>query len=136
MDTNDDVRDGDVSEALAEIGIREAVLKNHKGESVPATCARNTMRKPIDSIQISSGLDVLRCGFLPFHSVYGFPSDHRMIWVEICNQSMFGHCPQKIFRAPVSKVKSNDPANCEKYIEDVLVQFEADDILLSFGTLQ
>ena len=59
-----------------------------------------------------------------------------MIWAEICNQSMFGHCPQRIFRAPVSKVKSNDPTNREKYIEDVLVQFEAEDILLSFGTLQ
>ena len=90
MDANDDVRDGEVSAALAEIGIGEAVLNNHKGESVPATCARNTLRKPIESIWTSPGLDVLRCGFLPFHSVYGFPSDHRMIWAEICNQSMFG----------------------------------------------
>ena len=49
---------------------------------------------------------------------------------------MFGHRPQWIFRAPVSKVKSNDPTNREKYIEDVLEQFEAEDILLSFGTLQ
>ena len=49
---------------------------------------------------------------------------------------MFGHCSQIIFRAPVSKVKSNDPANQEKYIEDVLERFEAEDILLSFGTLQ
>ena len=50
MDANDDVRDGELSAALAEIGIREAVIKNHKGESIPATCARNTTRKPIDSI--------------------------------------------------------------------------------------
>ena len=51
MDADDDVRDGDVSAALTEIGIVEAVIKNHKGESVPATCAtRNTQRKPIDSI--------------------------------------------------------------------------------------
>ena len=49
---------------------------------------------------------------------------------------MFGHWPQQIFCAPVSKVKSNNPANCEKYIEDVLEQFEAEDILLSFETLQ
>ena len=49
---------------------------------------------------------------------------------------MFGHRPQRIFRAPVSKVKSNDPANREKYIEEVLVQFEAQDIMLSFDTLK
>ena len=121
MDANDDVRDGEVSLALAEIGIGEAVIKNHKGVGVLATCARNTMRKPIDSIWTSPGLDVLRCGFLPFHSVYGFTLDHKMIWAEICNQSIFGHRPQKIFRTSVSKVKSNDPANREKYIEDVLV---------------
>ena len=59
-----------------------------------------------------------------------------MIWVEICNQSMFGHRPQHISRAPVSKVKSNDPVNREKYIEDVLLRFESEDIMLSFATLQ
>ena len=61
-----------------------------------------------------------------------------MIWAEICNQAIFSHWPQQIFWfcAPVSKVKSNDPANQEKYIEDVLEQFEAEEILLSFGTLQ
>ena len=97
MDANDDVRDGAVTAALAEIGIEEAVIKNHGGESVPTTCARNTQRKSIDSIWTSLGLDVLRCGFLPFLSVYGFPSDHQMIWAKICNQSMFGHCPQQTF---------------------------------------
>ena len=49
---------------------------------------------------------------------------------------MFGHCPQQIFRAPVSNVKSNDPANWEKHIESVLERYETEDILLSFGTLQ
>ena len=51
-------------------------------------------------------------------------------------QLVFGHWPQQIFRVPVSKVKSNNPTNREKYIEDVLEQFEAEEILLSFGTLQ
>ena len=49
---------------------------------------------------------------------------------------MFGHRPQQIFRAPVSKVKSNDPANREKYIEDILERYKTDDILTSFRTLQ
>ena len=41
MDANDDVRDGAVSVALVEIGIQEAVIKNHRGESVPSTYVRN-----------------------------------------------------------------------------------------------
>ena len=104
MDTNEDVRDGAVSDALSEVGIVEAIINDHRGESVPATCARNTQRKPIDSIWTSPRLEVLRCGFLPFHSVHGFPSDHRMIWAEICNQSMFGHRPQHIFHVPTSQL--------------------------------
>ena len=67
-----------------------------------------------------------------YEASFGF----SVIWVEICNQSLFGHRPQRIFRAPVSKVKSNDPANRDKYIEEVLVQFEAQDIMLSFDTLK
>lgn len=47
---NDDVQDGSVSAVLSDIGIVEAVINNHKGESVPATCAKNTQKKHNDSI--------------------------------------------------------------------------------------
>ena len=60
MDAILDVRDGTVSAALAEIRVQEAVINNHRGESVPATCARNAQRKPIDSIWTSPGLEILR----------------------------------------------------------------------------
>ena len=63
MDANDNIRDGKVIKALLEVGILEAVVSNHGGESVPATCATNKQRKPIDSIWASPGLIVLKCGF-------------------------------------------------------------------------
>ena len=72
MDANDDVKDGAVSVALADIGIVEAVINNHKGESVPATCACNIQRTPIDSVWTSPGLDILQCGFFPFNEYFGF----------------------------------------------------------------
>ena len=50
MDANDDVRDGELTKALWEIGIFEAVVSNHKDKSIPATCTKNTQHKPIDSI--------------------------------------------------------------------------------------
>ena len=53
MDSNDNSRDGSVSTALADIGIKDAVINNHQGESAPATCSRcsrNTQREPIDNI--------------------------------------------------------------------------------------
>ena len=105
IDTNDDVRDGSVSAALANIGIVEAVVNNHKGESVPVTCAKNMQIKLIHSIWTSTGLDVLWCGFLLFHDVYGFDSDQQLIWVGICNQTLYGHHLQMIYRAPSAKFK-------------------------------
>ena len=52
MDANNNVRDGDVTKALREVGMFEAVVRNHGGESIPDTYATNTQRKPINSICI------------------------------------------------------------------------------------
>ena len=109
MDANDDIRKGEVTKALLEVGILEAVVSNHGGKSVPATCATNKQRKPIDSIWTSPGLTVLKCGFLPFHEIYGFNSDHQLIWADIYNEDLLGHRPQYIHRASGSNVKPNDP---------------------------
>ena len=50
MNTNDDVHDGSVSTVLADIGITEAVISNHKGKNVPVTCSKNKERKSINNI--------------------------------------------------------------------------------------
>ena len=100
--------------ALREVGTFEAVVGNHVGESVPATCATNTQQKRIDSIWTSHGLTVLQCGSLPFHDVYGFQSDHRLVWADICNEDLLRHRPQHIYCAPRSKTRSNDPDIREK----------------------
>ena len=91
MDANDDVQDGEITKALWDIGMYKAVVSSHKEKSVPATCAKNNRRIPIDSIWTSPGLTVLRCGFLPFHDVYSFQSDHRLVWADICNEDLLGH---------------------------------------------
>ena len=135
MDANDDVRDGKVTKALMEIGIYKAVVINHGGDSVPATCATNKQRKPKDSIWTSPGLTVLHCGFLPFHDVYDFHSDHRLIWTDFCNKDMLGHCPQHIYRAPRSKVRSNDPDIREKSIQRCIEKHGAEDFINDFQTL-
>ena len=118
-----------------EIGIYKVVISNHGGESVPATCATNKQRKPIDSIWTSPGLKVLRCGFLPFHDVFGFQSDHRLIWADICNEDLLSHRPQHVYRAPRSKARSNDPCLREKFIQRCLEKYGAEDVINDFQTL-
>ena len=65
-----------MSDALEEVGMMEGVISKHKSKSVPATCAKNKSRTPIDSIWISPGLEVIQCGYLPMHDYQGFDSDH------------------------------------------------------------
>ena len=76
MDANNDIRDGESTKALWEIGMFEVNVSNHQEKSVPTTCAKNTQCKPIYSIWTSPGLTILHCGSLPFHNLNGFQSDH------------------------------------------------------------
>ena len=59
LDANEDVRYGSVQEELANIGMYESIVCHHPTKSVPATCNKNTMRKPIDGIWLSPGMEVL-----------------------------------------------------------------------------
>ena len=97
IDANDNVRDGDVTKALREVGMFEAVVSNHKEKSVPATCATNTQRIPIDSIWTSPGLLVsvvtsflsMRCMvFSPITDLYGSTSATRICWDTDLNISI------------------------------------------------
>ena len=107
-----------------EIGIFEVVVSNHGGESIPATCATNKQRKPINSMWTSPGLTVLRCGFLPFHKTYGIQPDHLLIWADIYNEDLLGHCPQHVNCVPRSKVRSTDPDVREMYIQRYLEKYK------------
>jgi len=117
MDANNDVCDGEVSKSLLAIDISQAVISSHGGRSASVTCATNTQRKPINSIWTSPRLTVLKFEFLQFHEVYGFNSDHWLICAKICYTNFYGHHPQRVSRAPVSKVKSNDPDIRGKWIQ-------------------
>ena len=94
-----------------------------------------TQWKLIDSIWTFLGLTVFQCGFLPFHDVYSFQSDHRLVWANICNDDLLGHRPQHIYCATRSKSRSNDPDIREKYIQRCLEKYRCGDDINDFQTL-
>ena len=59
MDANEDIRTGSVTQALEDVGMLEGIISKHRGASVPATCATNRSRTPIDGIWVSPGIEVL-----------------------------------------------------------------------------
>ena len=71
----------------------------------------------------------------PFHDVYGFQSEHRLIWADICNENILSHRPQHIHRAPNSKVRSNNPNIREKYILRCIKKYSSKDVINNFQTL-
>jgi len=51
MDVNEDVRKGFANTQLANIGMFEAIIRNHPTKSIPVTCNKDRIsRRPIDSI--------------------------------------------------------------------------------------
>ena len=130
LDANDDVRHGSVQKELANIGMYEAIIRHHPTKSVPATCNKNESRKPIDGIWISPGVEVLRCGYLPFDSYNGFSSDQRMVWAEIDNASIkLAHTAYKKTKKDASEWRTGfqetfvtDKANERGLCEEVVIK--------------
>ena len=91
IDMNDDVRTSPLSYSLRQSGMKEAILSFHSSHSPPATQHRNNSRVPIDAIWISEGVQINRAGYAPFaDDGPSAPSDHRMLWIEVENISIFG----------------------------------------------
>ena len=123
IDQNADVRTDGLSFELQALGFREAILTLHTQSSPPATHNRNTTRTPIDAIWVSENVDVLRAGYCPFGGAYGMESDHRMLWIEVCNCSLMGkHLPPPVSFSH-SKLQSSHPHLRQRYFKRVRHSF-------------
>ena len=74
MDANEDVRSGEVSNRLAQLGLIKCVTTQH-GAQGPPTYDRGSV--PVDGLFVSRTLRVLKCGY------DRFIWDHRLLWIEI-----------------------------------------------------
>ena len=124
IDINDDIRYSICSKMVEDIRMKETMINFHKNKSPPAMHNRNKTQKQIDSIWTSPGIETISCRFLLFHDKKGFTSDHRLVWADLCNKSLFGYRSQRIFRDIRSKVRSNNPILREKYINRVIKMYK------------
>jgi hypothetical protein len=113
MDVNEDVRTGPISKALAELGLREAILDAHSEQSPPATHNRNQNRQPIDGIWISACIQIAFGGYSAFGDAC--PSDHRALWINISHSVMFGQRPDQLSLPKARNLKTSDPRLIERY---------------------
>ncbi len=117
MDANEDIRHGEVYDALEEIGLREVILELHNDTSPPATQNRNQRREPIDGFWATSGLTITRGGYLAFGDAC--PSDHRLLWFEASYSVALGQRPPDMAPLQPKRLKAKDPRLTKKYIQRV-----------------
>ena len=124
-----------LSRRLAVLGLCDSILSLHPHASPPATHNCNTRRIPIDAIWTSPGISVSRSGYAPFDSSIAMQSNHRLLWIEVTNDSLLGkHLPNSR-PVPASRVKSSDPRLRILYNRRVCSKFTEAKLWSRFRTL-
>ena len=89
----------------------------------------NTNQTPIDSIWVSANVTTVRSDYCPFDGTVGMKSDHRLLWIEVCNISILGKPLPASVSVPASRVRSDDPRSCNQYICKVQEAYQSAKVL-------
>lgn len=128
MDANENALDGSISRMMYNLGLRDVFLVTHGlSAQPPSTCARSHQPFPIDSIWVSSAIQIAKAGFHAFDEA--IPSDHRCLWFEVEHSHIFGHKAPKVIKPIGRRLKSNDPRLVSRYNNQVLRQLKAEGLM-------
>ena len=113
MDANEDVSNEDITAKFQILGMKEAILDRHKArQGLQPTYNRG--RVPIDGIFVSDNIEVEAAGYLPFGES---PSDHRGLWVQIKEESIFGYSMEKVVPVSARRLTLDNPKVVRRWIE-------------------
>ena len=93
--------------------MKEAILTSHTCRDPLDTYNRNMNREPIDGLWVTQGLRVSASGYSAFNE--GCPSDHRVLWIELKYDSVFGHHVDPLKYRQPKRLRSDDPRLVNKY---------------------
>jgi hypothetical protein len=102
LDLNDNTWDSDEANQIESWGLINALKDRHPDLAPVATCNKNNRNKPIDGIWCSPGIDILQAGMTGFGSPNMGSMDHRLLWIDLSVNSIFGYRPPPL--APISQV--------------------------------
>ena len=121
IDANEDVRRGELTVKLEQLGLVDSVTTAH-GKQGPPTYNRGSV--PIDGLFVSRTLRGLKCGY------DGFVWDHRLLWIEVPLTIAFGHDVPPIVAVKARRLKCEDPRVVNRYLE----AYRAD--IIKFGMME
>lgn len=109
LDINEDAR-SDVITAWAQA---HTLLNAHTTlfptTQAVATCNKSATERPIDGIWVSPGLDLVDCGMSGFGEFPMESADHRLLWIDVDIESLFGFLPSAADKRPTNFLPLNDP---------------------------
>lgn len=106
MDANTDIRSQEIQTWAQQHGLRENLTD--EDHTIIATNSRGSVT--IDGIFTSGSIEVLRKGYSEFGA---FPTDHRLLWIDIHYKNAFGHKMPPISIPGARRLKS-DNIKCRK----------------------
>jgi hypothetical protein len=115
LDANDNVRTGDVTAMLRNLGLIDVHHTQHPHLPPVATCHKNHQNIPVDGIWASPSLDCVAAGYYGFGELLMGKSDHRMIWADFSYESILGFQPPKPVYTPPQRLTLDDPRVVKKY---------------------
>ena len=114
MDVNSDIRDPDITQWRTKWSLVEPLQEAHGPINV-ATCQSNNSQTPIDTIWTTPGLTITQTGMTGFGELDLGSADHRMLWIDVDKESMFGFRPPPPQRRPNNTLPLNDPRIVKRY---------------------
>jgi hypothetical protein len=109
-DFNDDIRGRPIHTFFQELDMRELILDMH-GQDAPNTYAGGV--HPIDGIFGTRNIQPINGGYTAVE--WGLHSDHRMLWVDVRTDVVFGTNETPLWKPMARRLKCNDPRLVDRF---------------------
>ena len=114
LDLNEDSWNSIAAERIISWGLHNVMTKIHPELQKVATCNKNANNKPVDGIWASAGIEISSAGMSGFSELDVGKTDHRMLWMDVEMDSIFGIRPPKPAARPKNSIPLKDPIKLQK----------------------
>ena len=115
LDLNEFIHSNEITTWVGNTGLIPTLAKQHPRLPLVDTCDKSHSQRPIDGIWTSPGIAILQCGMTGFGELVMGPSDHRLLWMDVDPDSIFGYSTSPIPPRPKELFSIQDPLAVRHY---------------------
>ena len=113
-DVNESVLHHSITDIFQQHNMRNVIFARHGHHEAPTTYFRTTSNRIVDGIWATSGIDVIRCGYL---EPKDFPGNHSLLWADVTYVSSLGHNPMTPVHPQARRLKLGYSPTVDKYLD-------------------